>query len=169
MKYTNELEIKKALGIDTWRNLSKDKMLQFAAMMPDMDKEVSLKLIEQFSTFKEFALETVNTIEKAQEAALADNRQSQDRVHQSFQQLREILKDELKNDLSWEQRSDIYDRLMDLSKMEFTKDSENKKFLKELVKYVGVTAVSAVALGIVFVGGKVALGGGDSEEGSGAT
>lgn len=40
MKYDSEEAVKKALGIETWRNLSKDKIVRFAAMMPDMDTEV---------------------------------------------------------------------------------------------------------------------------------
>lgn len=39
MKYKNEMQIKKAMGIENWRNLSRDKVIRFAAMMPDMDKE----------------------------------------------------------------------------------------------------------------------------------
>lgn len=39
MKYKNEIQIKKAMGIESWRNLSRDKVIRFAAMMPDMDKE----------------------------------------------------------------------------------------------------------------------------------
>jgi hypothetical protein len=39
MTYKNEDELKKALEIDTWKNLSRDKMIKFAATMPDMDKE----------------------------------------------------------------------------------------------------------------------------------
>jgi hypothetical protein len=40
MKYKNEIQIKKAMGIESWRNLSRDKVIRFAAMMPDMDKRL---------------------------------------------------------------------------------------------------------------------------------
>lgn len=54
MTFDSEDAVKKALAIDSWRNLSKDKLLRFVAMMPDMDKEVAVRTIEQFPQFKEF-------------------------------------------------------------------------------------------------------------------
>src|SRR6478752_4576238 len=102
MGYNNEAEIKQALGIESWRNLSKDKMIRFAAMMPDMDKEVALRIVEQFPVFKEFALDVVANMERVQEATLSANTQSQEHVHRSLSEIREILKGELnKDDLSF--------------------------------------------------------------------
>lgn len=158
MKYKNEAEIKEALEIDSWRNLSKDKMIRFAAMMPDMDREVAIKIVEQFPAFKEFAMETVNVMERAQESALEDNKQSQAQVHKAFQEIREILKGELSHeDLPWEERKHILELILETGNKEFAKDSENKDFLKQIVKGVGVVALSALALGIVFVGGKIMM------------
>lgn len=135
-----------------------DKMIRFAAMMPDMDREVAIKIVEQFPAFKEFAMETVNVMERAQEAALANNKDSQAQVHQAFQEIREILKGELaQEELPWEQRKHILDLILETGNKEFAKDSENKDFLKQMVKGVGVVAISALALAIVFVGGKIAM------------
>lgn len=158
MKYNSEAEIKKALDIESWRNLSKDKMIRFAAMMPDMDREVALKIVEQFPAFKDFAMETVGVMERAQESALQNNKESQAQVHQAFQEIREILKGELaQEDLPWEQRKQILELILETGNREFAKDSENKDFLKQIMKGVGVVAVSALALGIVFVGGKIMM------------
>lgn len=68
MKYKNEAEIMRALGIDTWRHLSKEKTVRFAAMMPDMDTEVAMKIVEQFPEFRKFATDAFGAIEKAHEA-----------------------------------------------------------------------------------------------------
>lgn len=64
MKYENEAEVKKALGIESFRNLSKGNVMRFAAMMPDMDKDVALRIIETFPEFKDFALNAVQAIER---------------------------------------------------------------------------------------------------------
>lgn len=158
MKYSSEAEIKKARDIESWRNLSKDKMIRFAAMMPDMDREVALKIVEQFPAFKDFAMETVGVMERAQESALQNNKESQAQVHQAFQEIREILKGELaQEDLPWEQRKQILELILETGNKEFAKDTENKDFLKQIMKGVGVVAVSALALGIVFVGGKIMM------------
>ncbi|MEV6796027.1 hypothetical protein AB0M87_29440 [Streptomyces sp. NPDC051320] len=42
----NEAAVKRKLGIPDSRNLSKEKVLKFAAAMPQMATEVRLKLIE---------------------------------------------------------------------------------------------------------------------------
>lgn len=158
MKFDSEAEVKKALDIESWRNLSKDRMIRFAAMMPDIDREVALKIVEQFPAFKEFAMETVGVMESAQASALQNNKESQAQVHQAFQEIREILKGELaQDDLPWEQRKQLLELVLETGNKEFAKDTENKDFLKQIVKGVGVVAVSALALGIVFVGGKIMM------------
>ncbi|MCX4536035.1 hypothetical protein OHA79_13205 [Streptomyces sp. NBC_00841] len=167
MGYKNEAEIMQELGIESWRNLSKDKMIRFAAMMPDMDTEVALKIVEQFPVFKEFAMDTVDAMEKAHESTLSANKQSQEYVHQAFQEIREILKGELsKGDLSWEEKKFLIERIQETGRLEFQKDSENKKFLDGVLKKVVVGAGAALALGVVFVGGKLMAESKDSPEDS---
>lgn len=105
MALGTEDEIKKALEIDSWRNLSKDKVLRFAAMMPDMDQKVALEIIRQLPVFTRFAIETLKVLERAQEATLSHNKQSQDNVHRAYEEVREVLKGQLEqDDLSPEDR-----------------------------------------------------------------
>jgi hypothetical protein len=54
MKYTDEESVKEALGITSRRNLSRQNVVKFAAMMPDMDKELAVKIVEQFPAFTKF-------------------------------------------------------------------------------------------------------------------
>ncbi|MCD7102385.1 hypothetical protein [Pseudoclavibacter sp. 13-3] len=167
MKYDSEVAIMKALGIESWRNLSKDKVTRFAAMMPDMDREVRLKIVEQFPVFKDFALKVIDSIQETQEKALAGNKESQAQTHQAWEAIREILKGELaKEDLTSEDRRYIIDLIVKTGEQEFKKDTENKKFLKELSRYTLGAIGSVALLGVVFVGGKIgmeALGGSDDQ------
>ena len=124
MKFNSEDEIKNVLGIDSWRNLSKDKMIKFAAMMPDMDKEVVFKIIEQFPEFTKFAMEALNVMEKEYESTLTFNKQSQENVHQAYQEIREILKCELNQEnLSFEEKKIILELIMKTGEKEFEKVS----------------------------------------------
>lgn len=75
MTYKNEDELKKAREIDTWKNLSRDKLIKFVAMMPDMDKELALKVVEQFPEFKRFVSDALDVIEKRHEFTLNHNKQ----------------------------------------------------------------------------------------------
>ncbi len=158
MKFNSEDEIKNVLGIDSWRNLSKDKMIKFAAMMPDMDKEVVFKIIEQFPEFTKFAMEALNVMEKEYESTLTFNKQSQENVHQAYQEIREILKGELNQEnLSFEEKKIILELIMKTGEKEFEKDAENKKFLDGLFNKVAIGAGTAILTAVVFVGGKVLL------------
>ena len=157
MQYTNDDQIKKALGIGSWRELSKEGVTRFVAMTPDMDKEVALKIVEQLPAFTDFALEAVNVMQKAQEAALADNRQSQAQVHEAWQEIREILKGHLdEEDLTWEQKRELFELIMETGKQESAKDTENKQFQKEmymeLLKFGGGVVL---AVCVVFLNGRI--------------
>ncbi|WP_055585505.1 hypothetical protein [Peterkaempfera griseoplana] len=163
MDNPNEAEIKRALGIRSWRNLSKDKVIKFAAMMPEMGTEVRLKIIEQFPAFKDLAKNSVDSVKKAYESTLSANEKSQEHFHQASQQHREALKDDLsRDDLSWEQRQFLHERFQQNIGQEFQKDSENKQFLERGLRTVAVSAGAAIALSAVFVGARII---GENKEG----
>ncbi len=67
----NESAVKRKLGIPNWRNLSKDKVLKFAAAMPKMATEARLKLIEQFPAFKDLGKANIDAVAEAHRSTLA--------------------------------------------------------------------------------------------------
>ncbi|MFE9241890.1 hypothetical protein [Streptomyces sp. NPDC007007] len=167
MGYKDEDEIKQELGIETWRHLSKDKMMKFVAMMPDMETEVALRIVDQFPTFRDFAKDALDAITKAHDSTLSANTQSQEHVHRALQEEREALKSELnRDDLNREERMEILNRIQENSKRALQNDSDNKKFLSgALNKKLGfVFAVAALA--VAFVGGRVAIEGKERSDGS---
>ncbi|MFJ4469543.1 hypothetical protein ACIP2X_18905 [Streptomyces sp. NPDC089424] len=167
MKYKNEAQIMKALGIESWRNLSKDKMVRFAAMMPNMDTEVALKIVEQFPAFKDFAKDAVSVVERSHQITLSANNQSQEHVHRAWQEVRDILKGELdKDDLSREDKKFLIEQIQETARMQSQKDSENKQFLDGAAKKVLIGAAAAVALTVAFVGGRVTAESEDNTESS---
>lgn len=156
MRYDNEREVKRELGIDTWRELSRDKFLQFVAMMPAMDTEVALKAVEQFPSFKDFAVDVVDAMEAAYESTLKANEQSSDHVHAAYQDIRGILKAELdKGELTWDQRKWLVEQIQETGRQQYIKDSENKRFLDSALGKVLVGAGGVVALGLAALGGRV--------------
>lgn len=168
MKYEDEASVMKALEIDSWRNLSRDRVLRFAAMMPQMNTELAIRIIEQFPAFKEFALDTVKQIEEAHTSTLNANEQSQGHVYEALAEVRGILKGQLDSDeLDWEQRRWIIEQIQENARLVFQKDSENKTFLDTLFGKVAMIGVGALAAGLVVLGAKViaesADGGGQLE------
>ncbi|MET8675697.1 hypothetical protein ABZV73_28715 [Streptomyces albidoflavus] len=159
----NEAAVKRKLGIPNWRNLSKDKVLKFAAAMPEMATEVRLKLIEQFPAFKDLGKADIDAVAEAHKSTLAANENSQNHFYRASQDQRDALRDDLgRDDLSWEQREALHDRLDRNVRQVSEKDSESKQFLGAGMKVVAAAGAAALGLGVVFVGGKIA---GASEDG----
>lgn len=119
-----------ALGIDSWRNLSKDKVIRFAGMMPRMAPEVAMKIIEQYPEFKEQVLKGLKTIKKAHESTLVANEKSQNQAFVTIERTMEMLQGELdKENVSSEDKRFLVENYMETTRLAVSKDSENKKFL----------------------------------------
>ncbi|REE02276.1 hypothetical protein [Citricoccus muralis] len=158
MKYRNEVEVKKALGIDSFRNLSKDNVLRFAAMMSDMDTEVALKIIEQFPAFKEFATDAISEMRRVHDSALEANNKNQLEVHALFNRIAKTIERELdRPELTFDQRRELTDQLMELARMAYQKDSENKKFILELARTATLGIGALVGVGAAILGAKAVL------------
>jgi len=158
VEYDDEDEVKQALGVKSWANVPVDKVLRFVAMLPTVSKEVALKVAEQLPEIRKLATKALAGLEKAHENTLKANAASQEHVHAAYQDIRDVLKGELKEeDLTFEQKKEIYDLLMETGKGDFAKDSENKRALDTWLKAAGVVAVAALAVCVVLVGGKNAV------------
>ncbi|OKJ72203.1 hypothetical protein [Streptomyces sp. CB02460] len=157
MGYVNEAAIKRKLGIPNFRNLSKDKVLKLAAAMPGMATEVRLKLIEQFPAFKDLGKANIDAVKEAHKSTLAANENSQNHFYKASQDQRDALQADLdRDDLSWAQREALHDRLDQNVRRVGEKDSENKQFLGAGMKLVATAGAAALALSVVYVGGKIA-------------
>jgi hypothetical protein len=149
--YTTEVDIKRALEIDTWRNLSKDKVLGFLQAMPQLDPEVALKVVAQVPEITSLAREAIDDATKTYDAALAAN----DRGHEMAQEFaREglaILREELGRDnLTPEDRMRVLAQVSDAVALVFQKDTENKQFIAQqhgqTLAAIGMTAVAVVGV-----------------------
>ena len=61
----SEEQVKTVLQIDSFRNLSKDKIMEFASLIPHMDKDVAIAIINQFPVYVESSrniIEQCNTM-----------------------------------------------------------------------------------------------------------
>ena len=154
MKYKNENEVKKALGIESFRNLKKDDIVQFFTMLPDIDKEVSLKIIDQFPNFKEYALTAVEGFQETTKGLLNSNIQSQENLHTAWQDVRRILEAQLKNpDTTSEEKLRYAEMIMETARQESAKDSENKSFLTDFMDKSGRILGGVLMAGIVVIAG----------------
>ncbi|MPV37112.1 hypothetical protein [Georgenia subflava] len=156
-----EVELMKRLGIESWRNLSKDKFMTFVSDLPNMDREVALKVVAQFPNFKDLVLDTFKQVEEEATRARTFNWKSQKKVHKAFEQYRQILSRELeREDSSSEDRFVILGLLKDAIDAEATKDSENKKFQLIVTGMLTTAALALAGTALAALGGRAQIGGG---------
>lgn len=153
-RYINENAVKKALKIDSFRNLSKEKVMQFASMIPYMDKEVALKVIEQFPVYADFGRAAIEQYTKACDNILEKNEENQMAVIHGYQTILDVLAKKIEKEyLSEEERKAITEDMITVADKIAEADLNNKKFLEKMghlalwgfgVAIVGLAAVLGV-------------------------
>jgi len=163
MTLDSEDAVKKVLGIDSFREMSKEKMLAFAASMPDMAKEVRMKLIEQIPGFQKFALDAINVAERTFKETLSNEDKRGERLNGSMADVRESIKTQLADpNISEEHARFLNDKLIETGTIEADGQKESRahdaKQADETRKAVVALAGIGLVAAIVLAGGKVMLG-----------
>ncbi len=148
-----EKSVKEALGITSFRNLSKEKIVEFISLIPNIDKDVAVQIINQFPAYSEMAGAMV-----AQLNAMCDNAIKEAGVSQKdsiaaykliLSDLGELLK---KDNISSEERADITDKMIMVADRISAKDSEFKDFLLNTLKIGAPIIGGALILGAAILG-----------------
>ncbi len=144
-KTLTEQKVLKKLDIDDFRHLTKDKVLTMATMLDKMDPEVAKKAIEQFPKFSDTMKDILCDYKQSLDKALEENGESVKSYYATCDAIISSLQKQLdKDDMSFEERKYIIDKMIEVSKMKGDKDSENKKFIATLA-VLGTAAVVLVA------------------------
>lgn len=155
MEFEDEEELKRKMGIESWRNMSKDKFLTFVSELPNMSQEVAIKVVEQFPDFKSLVLESLGQVQAQATNTVTANWKSQKKVHKAFAEYRKLLNRELdRENLSPQDRFTILELLKKAIDDESLKDSEHKAFALRTLGVVATTAVIIVAAGAAVLGVK---------------
>lgn len=153
-RYVSEDAVKHALKIDSFRNLSKDKVMQFASMIPYMDKDVAIAIINQFPVYADFGKAAIEQYTQTCTSILEKNKESQDAVINGYQTILNALSKRLeKENISEEERKSITNDMIAVADKIADADLNNKKFLdrigsKFLFGTLAVVAVVGAAIGI---------------------
>lgn len=156
----SEEEVLKRLDIPDFRHLSKAKAIEFISAIPQMDKDVAIKALEQFPELANTALGIAKETKESLLAAFDANDKSSQVTLACINTVIEVLSQELeKEELSSEEKLHIVDCLTKLAEESRKLHKDNQNFiLKGLVAFASVAATvvlgTVVALG---ANGKVEL------------
>ena len=143
----SEQDVLKILEIPDFRHLSKDKVMSFASMLPCMDPETAMKAIEQFPHYAEAFKEALGDFKEVVSTSLKSNDESMRQYYLVAQNNIAVLQKELEREnLSFDERRQVLEMLLQTQEMLSNKDTENKKFNLNVIFLTG--AFFVVGLGI---------------------
>lgn len=152
-----EQKVLDKLQIEDFRHLSKDKVIEFVSMVPDMDPEVAKAAIAQFPEFSNTVKSIVVDYKEELETVLKNNDDSVKANYDACKSIINSLDKMLDNDeLSHKERMQIIGKMQEVQKTMSNIDSENKKFLRDMAAIAGLVVVTVA-------GTMAALLGGDSD------
>lgn len=146
-------DVKKALGIKDLRHLSGERVAEFISLIPNMDKDIAIQIINQFPAYTDMAKSIVGELEaicdNSIQAASASQKESISAYKMILSDLGELLK---KESISAEERSEITDKMILVADRIAAKDSEFKDFLLGVLKVGAPVLGSALLLGALILG-----------------
>ena len=161
-KYLSEEAVKRALKIDSFRNLSKDKVMQFASMIPYVDKNVAIAIINQLPTFADFVKTAVSTYSQMCDKILECNKESQKAAVTGYQTILDALAKKMEcEDVTEEQRKAITEDMLQVADKIAELDFQNKKFLDKMGNKILFGLFVAVAVVAAAIGINSSVGGTD--------
>lgn len=148
-------DVKRALNVDDFSKVTKDKIMEFVSLISSMDKEVAMEIIKQFPSFVDFGTTVIEQLRLLVDEALKANDDSQsaslDAYRKVLDELSILLQKEYINE---EERKWIVKEMMSTVDKMSIKDTENKKFLDNFGKYSVSIATGALVLGAAILGVK---------------
>lgn len=154
-KQLSEKEVKQILGIENWRQMTKDKVISFASMMSEMDPVVAQKAIEQFPNFANMAIEALHDYKAVLDKSLDKNEASTQRCYDIWQATIDTLsKCASDDDITFEERKYYLDKMVEIGDKASAKDTENKQLIRNIWILGGIAVGSLLGVGLSLLGGR---------------
>ena len=159
-KRLSEQEAKKILGIKTWDQMTKDKVMPFASIAPRMDPAVVQKAIEQFPTFANMTLEALRDYKSILDKSLDKYDACTQKCYDIWQTMTDTLAKCLEDDeITFEEKKYYIEKMGEIADMASAKDTENKQFINNILIAGGIALGLGLGLGlgaaVMFSGGKI--------------
>ena len=150
----DEKKVLKKLGITDFRHLTKEKVIKMASILDKMDPEVAKKALEQFPEFANTARELLGEYREFFEKGIEANNQSVKECYNVYHPIIESLQKELeKEKLTFEERKYIIEQMKDIADTVYKKDTENKKFILNMVTIAGMVVGGTIVTLASVLGG----------------
>ena len=131
---TSEEEVKQCLKIESFRNMSKEKIMEFVTLMPKIDKEITLSIINQFPAYSEYSLNMVEQLNIMCNNILQSNNASQKETIDAYKTALNSITEQFKQEnITPELRMQLNNKMIEIADKISEKDTENKNWLKHIL------------------------------------
>lgn len=148
-----EEEVKKELGIVDFRTITKDKIMQFVSLMPKLDKELAIKIIEQFPSYATMATSMVTNLIDMCNNALKNSKITEKEAIEAYKYVLETIRMELEDgEVTPEEKEKYNNQMIEVADKISEIDVRNKKWLENIVKYGTSVVCVTLAVGAAILG-----------------
>lgn len=156
--YLTEQEVLHQLNIPDFRHITKDKVMEFASILNNMEPDVAKKAIDQFPEFSHMALEALQDYKQILDNSLNSNDKSTKRVYDIYDSVISALNACLNQEnLSFEEKKFYLEQMIVVARMADQKDSENKRFNWCTIAAGATAVVFIIGFGASLLGGSSRL------------
>ena len=146
-KPLDEQRVLKKLGIPDFRHLSKDKVIAFASMLPNMDPEVAKKALEQFPNFADTSLGIMKEYKQIFTESIENVTAGTIEIFATYDRIIDSLEKMLdQENLSFEEQLLIIKEMREIADSKAIKDSEHKQFIMRAFVTAGTFAAGIVVV-----------------------
>lgn len=156
----DEKQVLKKLDIPDFRHLSKDKAMQLASMISEMDPEVAKKALEQFPDFARSCTDALGEYKGVIEEAFKQSKEGAERVFAMCDAIMAALGKMLEeDDLTFEQRMAVVKEMKEVADIVALQEREHRHFVMAGAKYFAGGVITLAGVAAVVLGGKVDVSG----------
>ena len=143
----SEDEVKQALNIKSFRNLSKDKVMEFVSQIPYMDKDVAISIIQQFPKFADTSMQIIDRLNNICDESIKSNEYSQRSYYDACKETLDACKLLVADpDICAADKIKVADMMVRVTDKMAAKDTENKKFLSDNIKNFAVACLPVLIM-----------------------
>ena len=161
----SEQQVLKKLNIPSFRNLTKQKAIEFVSMIPEMDPEVAKRVLEQFPILADTILKMGRDYKDVLIKGITEESSNNRASLEALTAIVDVITKQLeKEDLTSDERMQLNENLMTLADMISKKDTENKKFIVKVVTIGGTVVLVISSVIVALLGGALKLFDNSSED-----
>ena len=145
-RYHSEEAVKKALKIESFRNLTKDKVMEFTSMIP-------YEIIKQFPVYVEFVESAIENYTQLCKTILETNKEEYEQAVHAHQYVLETFANQLEQEnLTEEERREFSEKMMEEADKITELYLQQQKFQERVFKTIGGVVTLALGVTVTMLG-----------------